>query len=296
MATWNARGLAMMNSTDPVTHKEKMRYLQKIAKVSDIIGLQEVHGSASDMTEVFKAMPGWACYLSPSASPAAGGVALLVHQALLAKASSSFHQVLLEGRGLRTHLQFATFALNVITLHLEPAAPRHVHRNLLHQALGSADRALHATFLLADLNLCMPGDCRLHLDNLHADEHDDVTGHWLATTFPNFTIADHDGHTRIGRREGAPSVLSRIDYVMSDIAKPTLLDSRFSAHVLGDLFKMTASDHAAVIAHLHPPRSSPTSRPCVPSWMSSSAAFKDRVKPSSTNTPPTPRTTSLGTS
>jgi hypothetical protein len=113
---------------------------------------------------------------------------------------------------------------------------------------------------------------------LQAEETDDAMGLWITTTFPTFTIADHDGFTRIGHRDGIPSVLSRIDYILTDVPKPTLLDSRFSAHVEGDLFRLTASDHAAVVAHMHPPRTMPSSRSSVPSWMSSSSSFKDRVQ------------------
>ena len=57
LATWNCRGLALTNSTDPVRYQDKLRYLQKMANTCDIIGMQEVHGNTAAMYEVFKALP-----------------------------------------------------------------------------------------------------------------------------------------------------------------------------------------------------------------------------------------------
>jgi hypothetical protein len=136
---------------------------------------------------------------------------------------------------------------------------------------------LHITIFMADLNACMPGDFRLNLTNLQAEDYDDSLGQWFAHRFPNLIIAEHDGHTRIGYRDGNPHTLSRLDYVMTDLPKVTALDARFAAHVHGNLLTFRASDHAAVIARLHPPRTSPSNRRMVPSWQSTSPAFKAMV-------------------
>jgi hypothetical protein len=77
----------------------------------------------------------------------------------------------------------------------------------------------------------MPGDSRIHLSNLQADDHDDSLGQWFVNTFPSFTVAEHDGHTRVGYRDGVASTLSRIDYIMIDMPKVTILDTRFAAHM-----------------------------------------------------------------
>jgi hypothetical protein len=130
---------------------------------------------------------------------------------------------------------------------------------------------------MADLNACMPGDSRVNLTNVQAEDHDDTLGQWFAQHYTNLIIAEHDGHTRIGYRDGTPHTLSRIDYVMTDLPKVTALDARFAAHVHGNLLTFRASDHAAVIARLHPPRTSPSNRRMVPSWQSSSPAFKAMV-------------------
>jgi hypothetical protein len=130
---------------------------------------------------------------------------------------------------------------------------------------------------MADLNMCMPGDSRTRVDTLQADEHDDALSQWFVHSFPSLVIAEHDGYTRAGYRDGLLHTLSRIDYVMVDLPKVTVLDSRFSAHVHGNILKLKASDHAAVVARLHPPRTSPSNRRLIPSWMSTSTAFKDQV-------------------
>jgi endonuclease/exonuclease/phosphatase family metal-dependent hydrolase len=255
-----------------------VKYLAKLMLKADVIGLQEVHGTKSGMHEVMKQFAGWDCYFSPSPSPAAGGVAILVHRHVLSRTCCHYHRVLLDGRALQVHLQFAAFALNLVTVHIEPAATRHAHCQLLRRTFATSAPEIQITIILADLNTCMPGDGRIHLDNLHAVDQDDALGQWITSHYPHFVIAEHDGHTRIGRHNGTPTVLSRIDYVLIDLPKVTILDSRFAAHVHGDLLKLTASDHAAVVAHLHPPRSTPPSRLSIPSWLSSAPTFKNTVE------------------
>jgi hypothetical protein len=98
-ATWNCRGLVPSLTGDPHLHQAGMRYLRELMHRADIIGLQEVHGTASMMHEIFKAMPGWLHYVSASSSPAAGGVALLVNRVIVDRARSVVPQVLLQGRG-----------------------------------------------------------------------------------------------------------------------------------------------------------------------------------------------------
>jgi hypothetical protein len=61
------------------------------------------------------------------------------------------------------------------------------------------------------------------------------------------------------------------------MAKPTLLDCRFTGYTYGDLLKHTCSDHIAVLASLHPPRDSPPNRKIIPGWISTSGYFKDTV-------------------
>jgi hypothetical protein len=173
------------------------------------------------------------------------------------------------------HLPAASF--NLLCIHVEPAASREQQCDTLRRSLATSNPSTHITVIMADLNLCMPGDTRTHVDNLQAEEHDDALGHWFAQSFPSFVIAEHDGFTRAGYRDGLLHTLSRIDYVMIDLPKPTVLDSRFSAHVHGNLVKQKASDHVAVIARLHPPRTSPSNRRMVPSWSSTSPGFKDSV-------------------
>jgi hypothetical protein len=243
----------------------------------DVIGLQEVHGSAADMDEYFKGFPCWTSYASAASSPAAGGVAILVNNVILARAGNVVFQVLLPGRGVRVLMQFHGFIMNILCLHVEPAATRQVQQTFIKQALSTANEGMSTTFVLADLNTCMPGDHRARLQGLQDPVSDDALGSWISNKFPRFTIAEHDGYTRLGRRDGSPNILSRIDYILTDMAKPTLLDCRFTGYVLGDLLQHTCSDHIAVLASLHPPRESPPDRKIIPSWISTSDYFKDTV-------------------
>jgi hypothetical protein len=243
----------------------------------DIVGLQEVHGTISDMDEFFKSFPCWSSFASAAPSPAAGGVAILVNKCVLDRARSVLFQVLLPGRGVRVQIQFHGYTMNILCLHVEPAATRQMQQSFLLNAFSTADDRLAATFVLADLNTCMPGDHRVRLQGLQDPVSDDALGSWLSHKFPRFTIAEHDGFTRLGRREGSPHILSRIDYILTDTAKPTLLDCRFTGFTLGDLFKHTCSDHIAVLASLHPPREFPPDRKIIPSWISTTDCFKDSV-------------------
>jgi hypothetical protein len=243
----------------------------------EVIGLQEVHGTREDMDEYFKAFPCWIAFPSPAHSPAAGGVALLINKCIIDRARDVLYQVLWPGRGVRVQMQFYNFTLNMLCLHVEPAATRLRQQNFLQQALSTAEDRVAATFILADLNACLPGDHRIRLQGLQDPGSDDVLGSWFSHKYPGLTIAEHDGFTRLGRRDGAPSILSRIDYILTDMAKPTLLDCRFTGYTLGDLFKHTCSDHIAVIASLHPPRDAPPDRRIIPSWISTSDYFKATV-------------------
>jgi hypothetical protein len=264
-------------AADPSKHQACRKYLLSLMDRADIIGLQEVHGTAAIMHEYFKGFPGWVQFVSPSISPAAGGVAILVNKGILNSVCTVIPQVLLPGRGLRVLLQMSTYCLNVLCLHVEPAATRPQQHLFLSNALSTADAHHHATFVLADLNTCLPGDHRVRLHGPQEAASDDGLGSWISQQFPRFTVAEHDGFTRLGLREGLPHVLSRIDYILTDTAKPTLLDGRFSGFTHGNLFKHTASDHIAVLAALHPPRAAPTDRQMIPSWISSSSRFKDSV-------------------
>jgi hypothetical protein len=264
-------------TADPNKHQACKRYLMSIMDRADIIGLQEVHGTASSMHEYFKSFPGWMHFVSPALSQAAGGVAILINKCLLNSARTIIPQVLLPGRGLRVLLQLNAYCLNVLCIHVEPAATRLQQQLFLHNAFATADAHHHATFVLADLNTCLPGDLRVRLQGPQEAAGDDVLGSWLSHQFPRFTVAEHDGFTRLGLRDGLPHVLSRIDYILTDTAKPTLLDGRFSGFTHGDLFKHIASDHIAVLAALHPPRATPSDRQMIPSWISTTPRFKDSV-------------------
>ncbi len=276
-ATWNCRGLSLTMATDPIKYQAKIKYLKSVMNQVDIVAMQEVHGTVEAMLETFKEFPGWIPYCSPCVVPGAGGIAILVRRQLVHQARSILHRPIHPGRALQVLLQLATVTLNLIALHVDPAAAREAQHDLIRRSLAAGDPSTHATILMADMNACMPGDTRINLTNLHAEDHDDSLGQWFASHFPNFIIAEHDGHTRIGYRDGNPHTLSRIDYVMSDLPKVTALDARFAAHVHGNLFTLRASDHAAVIARLHPPRTSPSNRRMVPSWQSSSTSFKAMV-------------------
>jgi endonuclease/exonuclease/phosphatase family metal-dependent hydrolase len=267
-----------MMHTDPVKYQLKLRYLHQILSKVDIISLQEVHGTQEDMNETFKQCPGWLAFCSPCSSPAAGGVAVLIHRRLLQHARCIFPRIHLPGRCLQVLLHMSAITVNLLCIHVEPAAPREQQCDMLCRALATSDPQLHITFVMADLNLCLPGDSRIHLSNPQAEEHDDTLGQWFAQRFPSFVVAEHDGFTRAGVREGVITTLSRIDYIMADLPKPTALDARFSAFVLGNVLNQQASDHVAVIAKVHPPRSAPSNRRCIPSWMSSSPIFKDKVE------------------
>jgi endonuclease/exonuclease/phosphatase family metal-dependent hydrolase len=274
LGTWNYRGIALSRFSDPVKFQGKVKYLQDILAKVDILALQEVHGGREDMHEVFKLCPGWLSYCSPCPSPGAGGVALLVHRRLLPHTHDIMHRIILPGRALQVRLHLDTVAINLLCIHVEPAASRDQQCDMLLRALSTSNPLSHVTFILADLNLCMPGDTRTHIHNMRGDEADDALGYWFVRSFPSFVIAEHDGYTRAGVRDGAIATLSRIDYIMVDLPKVTVLDSRFSAYTLGNLFTHKASDHIAVIATLQPPRTSPPNRRTIPSWMSSSPDFK----------------------
>jgi endonuclease/exonuclease/phosphatase family metal-dependent hydrolase len=276
-ATWNCRGLTLTWATDPAKYQEKIKYLKSLTSQVDIVAMQEVHGTVEAMHETFKELPGWLSFCSPCLAPGAGGIAILVRRQLLHQASGILPRTLHAGRALQVLLQLPSITLNLIALHVDPAAPREAQHDVIRRSLATCDPALHTTILMADLNACMPGDTRINLTNLQAEDHDDSLGQWFAHHFPNLIIAEHDGHTRIGYRDGKPHTLSRIDYVMTDLPKVTALDARFAAHVHGNLLTFRASDHAAVIARLHPPRTSPSNRRMVPSWQSTSSSFKAMV-------------------
>jgi endonuclease/exonuclease/phosphatase family metal-dependent hydrolase len=249
-----------MKHSDPAKYQLKLKYLNEILNKVDIISLQEVHGTQEDMMETFKNFPGWVALCSPCLAPGAGGVAVLLHRRLLQQAHGLLHRVLLPGRALQVMLHLSTAALNLLCIHVEPAATREQQCDTLRRSIATSDPNIHTTVIMADLNLCMPGDTRTHINNLQMDEHDDALGHWFVRSFPSFVIAEHDGFTRVGHRDGIINTLSRIDYIMVDLPKVTVLDSRFSAHVHGNLLTQKASDHVAVIARLHPPRTTPSNR------------------------------------
>jgi endonuclease/exonuclease/phosphatase family metal-dependent hydrolase len=277
-ATWNCRGFSLMKHSDPIKFQRKVKYLTEVMHKADIISLQEVHGNLEDMMEAFKNFPGWVALCSPCQVPGAGGVAVLLHLRLLRQAHGLLHRVLLPGRALQVLLTLPTISLNLLCIHIEPAAAREHQCDTLRRSLATSDPSTHVTVIMADLNLCMPGDTRTHISNLHIDDHDDALGHWFARSFPSFIIAEHDGFTRAGLRDGIINTLSRIDYIMVDLPKVTVLDSRFSAHVHGNLITQKASDHVAVVARMHPPRTTPSNRRMIPAWMSTSPAFKDNVE------------------
>jgi hypothetical protein len=205
---------------------------------SDVVAVQEVHGNAEAMAETFKLFPGWASFSSPCLVLRAGGVVILVHRHLLQKSCSHYHRVHLDGRDLQVMLQLPSVCFSLLCIHLEPAAPREAQCSLLRRVIGTSAPSVHITLLMADLNAGMPGDSRIHLNHLHAEEHDDALGPWFVNAFLTFTIAEHDGHTRIGYRDGVASTLSRIDYIMIDMPKVTVLDTRFAAHIHGDTMKL----------------------------------------------------------
>jgi endonuclease/exonuclease/phosphatase family metal-dependent hydrolase len=278
IATWNANGFFGQPVSEEARRRlrHRRRILSARAAASDIVCLQEAHGSCEDLAELRSLFPSWLIFGSFCPVRAAGGVVVMIAANFAATFSSIVDVAIADGRVLRVLLDGPLGSLNVVCIHSNPRlsdAQRLAELRLV--ARNAGESANTVSVIVGDFNVQAPGEERFDLlnkawsasDQRLAGEVEDCLGSFTEVLQPNFT--------RVGREGGLPRFCSRIDRLFTDMPTIDLLDAQpFGVTDCNPAAANLPSDHCAVTFVFRRLLSRPPDRVVLPTWLVKSVQFE----------------------
>lgn len=234
------------------------------------MALQETHGAPADLNELLKVFPDcWGC------GTFAGTVAL-VARSFLAEATSIIAQPIELGRPLRVVVEFLGGSLNVVAVHSDPAQELGLRRYWLQRALVTrGESPCTLTMLLGDLNVTMPGECRLDVLSDARDFSGASGSRIISATIGNSPLKASAGQAGAMVASG---LISAFDHAFCDMAPVDLIDIRPSARLLGRPTDPDAvSDHVPLLVRIPADRGRLAGRRGWPAWVFRTAEFAQTV-------------------
>lgn len=162
--TWNSASALGGFGSDPRRHRLKHLAIERMCNRNDVVTLQESRGQAADLDYLPSSHVWRGTFFRTddfASSSRAGGVVIGVSRQMLRDGVLTSVEVD-RGRCLAVHLAFARGAVEVVSVHLDPALGRRAKEQFLGKIRAHVDYlSPHAVLLGGDWNFLASGDVRL---------------------------------------------------------------------------------------------------------------------------------------
>jgi endonuclease/exonuclease/phosphatase family metal-dependent hydrolase len=280
IVSWNMNGFLHTVDADLTRLQLQKGRVLGLTRRFSIVVLLETHGNIGHHNTLRSLLPGWGIFMSFHASPAAGGVIMLVHPFLMALSSGITPHIIEAGRVMVLDFPHPTFCLRVAGIHCDCR-----HRPAVRRALWRSLDAWRPPpqeglfIMIGDFNSIARGDSRFYPASgtfiSPADPMEDIMHEVLGQHLVEFA---QESFTRRGLDDGRLRVLSRIDRCFSNLDCITALDCNARSGVEWPLASgVDPSDHVPVFIVLQAPSKRPSS-PTVPLWVAQRPEFSSMVQ------------------
>jgi endonuclease/exonuclease/phosphatase family metal-dependent hydrolase len=281
IATWNANGFfgQPVSAEARQRLRQRRRILSARAAATDIVCLQEAHGTCEDLAELRSLFPSWLIFGSFCPVRAAGGVVVMISIKFAAYFSSIVDVAIVDGRVLRVLLDGPLGSLNIVCLHSNPRLSDGQRIAELRRVARCAGESVNTvSFIVGDFNVQAPGEDRFDLLSKTWSASDPRLAGEVEDCFGNFTEILQPNFTRVGREGGLPRFCSRIDRLFTDMPTIDLLDAQpFGVTDCNPAAADLPSDHCAVSFIFRRLLSRPPARVVLPSWLVKSVQYESAL-------------------
>jgi endonuclease/exonuclease/phosphatase family metal-dependent hydrolase len=271
ISTWNTNGLFGQPVSADAGHRLRLRRktLAELAAASDIVCLQEVHGSAADLAELRTTFPLWSAFGSFCDARAAGGVVVLISKVLAANFTSIVDFPLVEGRIHRVMLDGPLGSLNVICVHSNPRladALRVAEFRAIAKTFKASDSTI--SMVIGDFNAPAPAEERFDMLLQKWTTSDQRLATAIENAIDRLTEVTQPDFTRVGMEGGVHRFFSRIDRLFTDMPTIDILDSQpFGRTTCDPAAANFPSDHCPVTFVFRRLGLGPPDRVVLPPWL-----------------------------
>lgn len=241
-----------------------------MATLFEVLVLQETRGRLADMLEIGHWLPGYRSQGSFLADGRAGGVVVVFSPSFSEVYPSVTMCEVVRGRIaiFRCRGGSNVVPIDIAAVHLVAIRGFLVSSQLLRlrERMSSCEEA--HTIAMGDFNSAPADEGRLDVVTGATQFVDGRDDHMLHDVLERFGEVVPDGYSRRQFREGALSLVSRMDRVFRKVGTHVILDMRANAVFTLSLFDdRLPSDHAPLRLTLHPPRGPPRHGGPLPKWV-----------------------------
>jgi endonuclease/exonuclease/phosphatase family metal-dependent hydrolase len=277
ISTWNTNGFFGQPVSPDAAHRlrSRRRILAALTATSDIICLQEVHGSVADLAELRSLHPLWSACGSFCSSRAAGGVVIMYSKKIASAFTSIVDLPVVQGWIHRVALDGPCGSLNIICVHSNPRladALRLAEFRKISKCIGES--ASTTSMVVGDFNAPAPAEERFDMLLQKWTTSDQRLAVAIEATIDKMTEVLQPDFTRVGMEGGAHRFFSRIDRLFTDMPTIDILDSQpYGRTTCDPAAKNFPSDHCPVTFVFRRLNVGPPDRVSLPSWLTKMPQF-----------------------
>jgi endonuclease/exonuclease/phosphatase family metal-dependent hydrolase len=235
VVTWNTTALfGLASGRGKQRCQQRFHILQGLASKSDIVMLQEIHGTRADLEVALSQLPDFVAF-SSHINPATGGVAILCRRTLISDPDAVFEIIFDPGRCIMVFLP--DIQTSFICLHITPAYTIDQKRKLLLFIRDASHMQCTDTILCGEFNFSTSTDAKFCFEMLREDSSDDPLAIFFDEHFCCLTELHQAQHTRKQILRGRISSSRRLDRIYTSIPPIHINDMRpYTAvtHILTD--------------------------------------------------------------
>jgi hypothetical protein len=222
--------------------------------LSSATACSKTHGHPGDIGTLDREAPSHTHFGSFTSSPAAGGVIISISNEFASGINTFIENVIAPGWCLALRCSGPGLAVQIINLHLEPAATHEVKVKLFRDIAAAAGSFDGTTFLMGDFNFVPSDETRFQMDECRDASGDTKLALCFETIFPTFTELHQAGYTRKQVTHNLVTTLSRLDRIYTNLQPCLLHDLVVHTHAIGYITNPNnISDHIPVHSKIYPP-------------------------------------------
>ena len=238
-----------------------MRSLHLMASRFSIVILAEARASRADVTTWQREFPMHSLILSEGSPIGSGGILMLISRTAFQTPGANDIVELVKGRVLLVKLAIGLCPVTVAGIHLDPSHTVAQRTRVLKLIEANVPPPTVTPMIIGgDFNTIVDGDARFHPTTAEYNHNNDPL-HATFNQILNHRLLEihQDSYTRVGRLNGVPHVLSRLDRWYMNVDPVFAQDCRCTAGLYLPLLTNGMSDHAPIFIKITAMRGAPPS-------------------------------------
>ena len=245
LCSWNAKALLSSHHSLQELVRRRMDTWVRLCLSNDIVVVQETHGNMMDQHRLEVLVPSHFHYLNVIEGRCAGGLLMSVSHRFMSQFASVFVSLVIEGRVSRMVCSSRQGNLEIMGVHIDPAAEVGQARAALYRLKRASDRCPSTlSMFVGDFNAHPTDEPRYCGATRELKVFDSRFTNLYDSIYSDF--ADISGNYFTYR--SAAGSLSRLDRCLCSLPTVDLMDRRPTSHTTVDIANGEwISDHAPVI-------------------------------------------------